>query len=476
MATESVRYRVNPFVRGEWRDGSNAIEVTDLSTNRTFAVTRAADETDAEAALDAAADATAAMRETTVPERAEWCETVAARLRDRSEELAEVVVREAGKPIASAQSEVASAAERFDRAAEEVRGLRGEFRPGTTAGHEAWEAIVKYEPMGVVLCIAPYNYPLATTAMMIAPALAAGNSVVLKPANQTPVSGSLLAEIVGDLPLPSGAFNYVPSRSAVVGDTLAGDDRVDTIALTGSSQAGEHVARESGIVNLHLELGGNAPAVVFPDADLDEAARACAKGSFKYAGQRCSAVSRILVQKAVADELTSRLEAELDEWRLGDLFDEETAVGPLISPEHAEWVDSLVADAVERGGTLVRGGDRDGRRYEPTLLTDVPSDARILHEEQFGPVAVVTSFEEWDDAREIIESGDLALDGCVFTSDYDRALTVADQINAGAVRINGVPSHGIGDIPFGGNDGSGIGREGLDRNIRSMVREKSIVL
>ena len=476
MAMDSVQYEVKPLVGDGWTDGSNVIEITDLSTSRTFASTLAADETHAEAALGAAADATAAMRETTVPERAEWCETVAAALRERSGELAEVIVREAGKPVASARSEVASAAERFDRAAEEVRGLRGEFRRGTTAGHEGWEAIVKYEPVGVVLCIAPYNYPLATTAMMVAPALAAGNSVVLKPSSETPVSGSLLAEIISGLSLPDGGFNYVPGRSAVIGDTLAGDERVDAITLTGSSRAGERVARESGIVSLHLELGGNAPAIVFEDADLDEAATACAKGSCKYAGQRCSAVSRILAQEDVADELVARIESELDNWKVGDLFDKETTVGPLITPKHAKQVDALVNDAVERGSTLVRGGERDGRRYEPTLLADVPSDARILHEEQFGPVAVVTPFEEWDDARRIIASDDLALDGCVFTKDYDRALTVADEMDAGAVRINGAPSHGIGDIPFGGNGSSGIGREGLDKTIRGLVREKSIVL
>lgn len=476
MSQRPLQRRERLYVDGDWRDADDVLDVTDLADGGTFAQVAAASPEQADEALAAGERAQSALRETTIPERAAWMDAIADGLLDRKEELAEVIVREAGKPISSARGEVESAAERFRRAKEEIRAMTGEFREGTTAGHEGWNAIVKHEPVGTVLAITPYNYPLSTTALSVAPALAAGNAVVLKPASATPVSAAILAEVVAELDLPDGTFNFVPGRGSVVGDVLSGDDRIDMISMTGSSAAGKHVAKESGMVNLHMELGGNAPAVVFPDADLGDVAGACAKGSFKYAGQRCSAVSRILAHESVHDEVVDRLEAEMDAWQPGDLFEEETTMGPLIDEEQAEWVEGLVEDAVEKGARLVRGGDREGATFEPTLLADVPDDARIVHEEQFGPVAAVTTFETEAEAVEIANRGDLALDASVFTSDYDRAMELADELDAGAVRINGAPSHGLGDVPFGGNEASGIGRQGLHTTIEEMTRKKSIVL
>jgi glyceraldehyde-3-phosphate dehydrogenase [NAD(P)+] len=481
MGQEAIRRRERLYVDGEWVAGPDTFPVTDLADGGTFAEVAAADERHAERALAAAETAKPTLRETPIPQRCEWLQAIADGLRDRKAELAEVIVREAGKPISSARGEVESAAERFERAIEEARHLKGEYREGTTSGHEGWEAIVKPEPVGAVLCITPYNYPLATTALQVAPALAAGNAVVLKPASKTPVSGAILSEIVANVPMPDGAFNFVPGQASEIGDTLAGDDRVNAIAMTGSSGAGKHVAYESGMVNLHMELGGNAPAVVFEDAALDDAAAAAAKGSLKYAGQRCSAVSRVLAHESVHDDLVERIDARFDDWVLGDLFDDDTDLGPLVSADQADWVEELVDDAVERGARVVRGGDRyeaaDGVHvFEPTLLADVPQDARIVDEEQFGPVCAVTTFGDDSEALELANRSDLALDASVFTADYDRAMEMADRIDAGAVRINGAPSHGLGDIPFGGNQDSGIGREGLDKTIEEFVREKSIIL
>jgi len=476
MSQQPLQRRERLYIDGDWRDADDVLEVTDLADGGVFAQVAAASPEQADAALAAAERAQSAMRETTIPERADWMDEIADGLLARKEELAEVVVREAGKPISSARGEVESAAERFRRAKEEVRALKGEYREGTTAGHEGWEAIVKHEPVGTVLAITPYNYPLSTTALSVAPALVAGNSVVLKPASDTPVSAAILADVISELDLPGGAFDFVSGQASEIGDVLAGDDRINAISMTGSSAAGKHVAKESGMVNLHMELGGNAPAVVFPDADLSDVAGQCAKGSFKYAGQRCSAVSRVLAHESVHDEIVDLLEAEMDAWQPGDLFDEETTMGPLINEGQAEWVEELVEDAVEKGADLVRGGERDGIHFEPTLLANVPHDARIVHEEQFGPVAAVTTFDAEDEAVEIANRGDLALDASVFTNDHKRAMDLADRIDAGAVRINGAPSHGLGDIPFGGNEASGIGRQGLHTTIEEMVREKSIVL
>jgi glyceraldehyde-3-phosphate dehydrogenase [NAD(P)+] len=465
------------YIDGAWQDLAETMEVTDLADGGIFAHVAAASAEQAEAAVAAADAAERAMRKTTIVQRANWLTQIADGLEARKEELADAIVREAGKPISSARGEIDAAAERFRRAADEARDLQGEYLEGTTDGHEGWRAIVKPEPVGTVLAITPYNYPLATTALHVAPALAAGNSVVLKPASKTPVSGAILAEIIAEVEdIPQGGFNFVTGHGSAIGDTLSSDDRLNAIAMTGSSRAGKRVARKSGMVNLHMELGGNAPAIVFADADLREVAPACAKGSFKYGGQRCSAVSRVLAEASVHDEVVKRIEAEMDDWVAGDLFDEDTTFGPLIDESAAEWVEELVDDAVERGATLVRGGERDGAFFEPTLLADVPHDARILHEEQFGPVAAVTAFEDETEALDIANGGDLGLDAAVFTRDYDRAMRVANEVEAGGVRINGAPSHGLGDIPFGGVKDSGIGREGLGISIEAYTTTKTITL
>jgi len=464
------------LVDDAFEPGDDEIAVTDLAAGGTFTTIGAADPTDARAAVDAAQDAQRQMRESTLVERAEWLETLAEEIANRRDELTEIIVREAGKPISSARGEVDAAVERVERAVEEVHDLQGEYLRGTTDGHEGWEAIVQPEPVGTVLALSPYNYPLSTTLFQVAPAIAAGNSVVLKPATKTPISAAVLSTCVKETGIPEDAFQFVPGRSSEIGDTLAGSDKIDAIALTGSSGAGKHIAKESGMVELHMELGGNAPAVVFEDADLDNAAGGCMEGSLKYGGQRCSAVSRVLAEESVHDELVDRIDDAMEGWVVGDLFDEETNMGPLIDESQAEWVETLVEDALSRSAELVRGGDRDGRLFEPTLLANVPQDARIVHEEQFGPVVAVTTFEEQSEAIDLANADDLGLDACVYTSDYDRARTVADRIEAGTVRINGRPSHGLGDIPFGGVGDSGIGREGIGYTIDAFTETKSIIL
>ncbi|MFB6211463.1 MAG: aldehyde dehydrogenase [Halobacteriales archaeon] len=476
MAAERVHDRGDLFIDGGWETPDQYIDVTDLAEGGIFTRVAAATPAQAETALEAAHEVKSSMRETTVVERTQWLDTIANAIEARRDEFVEAIVREAGKPITAARGEVDAAIERFDRAIEEARNLKGEYREGTTAGHEGWRSVVKPEPVGTVLTITPYNYPLSTTSLHVAPALAAGNSVILKPASKTPVSASILAECISEADLPEGAFNFVPGHGSEIGDLLAGDDRINAIAMTASSPAGKHVASVSGMVNLHMELGGNAPAVVFPDADLDEVANACTKGSFKYAGQRCSAVSRVLAHETIHDDVVDLIEARMDGWKSGDLFDESTTFGPLIDESQAAWVEELVDDAVDRGASLVRGGERDGRFFKPTLLARVPHDARIIEEEQFGPVAIVTQFGDEDEALALANTGDLALDAAVFTKDYDRAFRFAEQIDTGSVRVNGAPSHGLGDIPFGGNRDSGIGREGIGVSIESFIRKKSIIL
>ncbi len=474
------QYTEQLYINGEWRAAENMISVTDLADGGIVSTVAAASSNQADEALAAATEAQQAMRETTPVERAGWLEAIADELESRTDEFTDMIVREAGKPISAASGAPPSAARRFRFAAAEARDLaktHGEYREGSTPGHEGWTAIIKPEPIGTVLCIAPYNYPLQTTTLQVAPALAAGNSVVLKPSSKTPTTAALLTDVITSaIDLPDGAINFVPGHSREIGDTLAGDERVDTIAMTGSSGAGTHVAKESGMVNLVMELGGNAPAIIFPDAALEDAAGACTAGSVKFGGQRCSAVSRVLAHESVHDEIVKRIRLTMEGWVVGDIFDESTDFGPLIDEDHAKEVKGLIDDAVEVGAELVLGGERDGAFVEPTVLGNVPQEAEIIHKEQFGPVAAVTTFEEEQEAIDLANADKYALDASVFTSDHDRAMRVAEQIDAGGVRINGAPSHGLGDIPFGGNNASGINREGIHAAIEQMIRKKSIIL
>lgn len=477
---DDPQYTEQLYINGKWQAGDDTISVHDLADGGTVSTVAAASSDQAQEALAAATTAQDSMRETTPVERAGWLEAIADELESRADEFAEIIVREAGKPISAASGAPPSAARRLRFAAAEARDLArtyGEYREGSTPGHEGWTAIVKPEPIGTVLCIAPYNYPLQTTTLQVAPALAAGNSVILKPSSKTPTTAALLTDVITSaVDLPDGAVNFVPGHSREIGDTLAGDERIDTIAMTGSSGAGTHVANESGIVNLVMELGGNAPAIIFPDAALEDAAGACTAGSVKFGGQRCSAVSRVLAHESVHDELLKRIRLTMEGWVVGDIFDESTDFGPLIDEDHAIEVKELIDDAVDAGADLVLGGEQDGAFVEPTVLGNVPQDAKIIHQEQFGPVAAVTTFEEEEEAITLANEDKYALDASVFTSDHDRAMRVAEQIDAGGVRINGAPSHGLGDIPFGGNSASGINREGIHAAIEQMIRKKSIIL
>jgi glyceraldehyde-3-phosphate dehydrogenase [NAD(P)+] len=465
-----------PYVAGEWRGTDGTIEVRDLADGGTVATVGTADAPLVEEALATADGARAALRETTVPERVGWLRGIAEGIQARREALAEAIVREGGKTITRARGEVDAAIERFDLAIDEARSLRGDYRDGITAGHEGWSAMRVPEPVGVVVCITPFNYPLATPALRIAPALAAGNAVLLKPASDTPVTTALLTEALVEAGVPDAAFHYLPGRAGEIGDALVGDERVNAIAMTGSSAAGKRIAATSGMAELHLELGGNAPAIVFPDADLELAGREIATGALKGAGQRCSAVSRVLAVGGVHDDLVAAIDEAMGEWVEGDLFDEATDCSPLIDDRQADRVETLIDDAVDRGADLVRGGGRDGTYVQRTVLASVPHDARLQTEEQFGPVAPVFRVADESEALALANGTDLALDGAVFTSDYDRAHRVARAIDAGGVRINGAPSHGNADVPYGGNRSSGIGREGIGTTIDAFVRTKSIVL
>ena len=396
-------------------------------------------------------------------------------LGEYEKEFVGTLMLEAGKTESAAQGEVRTAANRIKMTMEEARRIFGEYVPGDWSEDTmAKFALVIHEPVGVVACVAPFNYPLFSMVAKVIPALVSGNTVVMKPASDDPTSAILLARILEEAGLPPGVVNLVTGSGTTVGGALVSDPKVSMVTLTGSTETGKAVAKLAGMKRLHLELGGKGAAIVALDADLDLAARKILEGSFKFSGQRCDAISRVFVPEGVYDELAVRLLGEYNSWRLGDPRDPETRVGPLINLQAALRVQKLVDDAVSRGAELLRGGHHQGSYFEPTILGRVPATALIATEETFGPVVTLIGVNGVDDSIKLTNESRYGLDSCVFTRDFYTAWRVAKALEEGTVSVNDAPAHGVGYFPFGGNKDSGMGREGIGYSIDEMTRIKTI--
>jgi len=335
-------------------------------------------------------------------------------------------------------------------------------------------ALVIHEPLGAIACISPFNYPLFSVVAKVIPALVAGNTVVVKPASDDPLVALLLARVLEAAGIPSGAVNLVTGQGAKVGDRLVSHDKIKMITLTGSTAVGKRVASLAGMKKLHLELGGKGAAVVAADADLELASKKVLEGCLKYSGQRCDAISRVLVEEEVADRFMALLMKGLPSWGLGDPRRDGNNVGPLINPEAADRVQALVDDAVSKGCRLLRGGKHKGCYFEPTILDHVPASAQISTEETFGPVVTVIRVKNLEEAIELANESRYGLDSCVFTNSFYTAWRVTKALEEGSVTVNDAPAHGVGYFPFGGNKDSGIGREGVGYSIDEMTRLKTI--
>ena len=468
------------FINGEWVESENkeTFEVLNPANNELVARVQKATINDCEKALNAAFNAKKTMEDLEAYKRAEILEKISELILENKDDLVDTIVSETGKPIKLAEGEVKATAERYKYAASEaILLLRGEFIEGSMSPHKVGMlGMVVRKPMGVLLAISPFNYPLFIASAKVAPAIAAGNSVILKPASANPIIAIKLARIIELAGIPKGAFNLITGGGKDVGDYLVKSEKVDMISFTGSSQVGKHIASTAGMKKLHLELGGKTPALVLKDADLDLAAKECVKGALKFSGQRCDAVSRILVEREVADEFVKKVLEEVKKWKMGDPRDPKTSVGPLINRWAIEKVDSLVKDAISKGAKLLMGGKYTNLYYEPTVLDGITEEMRIAWEETFGPVIAIMRVNSYEEALDIANRSEYALDGCVFTKDMNKALDAALRLECGSVTINAAPSHGLGLFPFGGDEESGMGREGIKESILEMTRLHTIVL
>ena len=407
--------------------------------------------------------------------RASALDHVCGRMAERAEEIAQVITAESGKAIKWARAEVGRAVSVFRWAAEESRRDSGELqRLDTDAGGVGRMALIRRVPKGPVLGISPFNFPLNLVAHKIGPAIAVGAPIILKPAPATPMTALLLGEIIAETDLPRGMVSVLPMPNDSAA-ALITDDRLPVVSFTGGA-FGWEIQRRVPHKHLILELGGNAAAVVLDDADLDRAARRVALFGNSQAGQVCIGVQRVVVTETVYDDFVPRLVAQVEALGTGDPADPGTDVGPMIDEAAAERVLSWVDEAVEAGARVLTGGARDGVTMAPTVLVDVPSEARVVRQEVFGPVLVVQRVADTDAAFAAVNDSDYGLQAGVFTRDLPTAFRAHRELEVGGVIIGDVPTFRADQMPYGGVKGSGVGKEGVRAAMTDLSEERVMVL
>ena len=468
------------LINGEWRgaEGGETFDVRSPIDGSVIATAAKAGKEDVLAAIGSAKRARVVFRQLPAAARLEICAEAAQVLSQHLDAFADVITADLGKTPEQARTEVKATRERLGLAREEVRKIFGEYLPGDWIGDtQGKEGIVLREPVGTVAAIGPFNYPLFLAASKIIPALAAGNTVVAKAPSDDPLALVLFARVLEEAGLPEGVLNMITGPGGEIGGLLAEHEDISMISFTGSSGVGRRIAQAASPKPLHLELGGNAAAIICGDADLELAVTKTIMGAFKNAGQRCDAVSRVLVEDAVYDDYVAQAVAEAERWPVGDPRAEGTKVGPLVNPDAAAMVHRLVDDAVEKGAKVLRGGEVETAYHQPTVLVDVPLDAEIIWEETFGPVLAVARVADLDGALEVANGSRYGLDSAVFTRSLEQAWKAAHALECGMVHVNDAPAHGVGHFPFGGHKpDSGIGREGLGYSIDECTRVKTVVL
>jgi len=464
------------LVDGKWIEDGDIVEVKapydGNVVGRVFQGTRA----HAEAAIAAAVKAFGTTRRLPAFERQRVLRRVAEGIAKRKEEFSRILCQEAGKPIKAARTEVDRAVFTFTVAAEESTRIYGEYLPldwqEYTAGR--W-GIVKRFPLGPIAGITPFNFPLNLVVHKVAPAIAAGCPMVLKPAPQTPLSSLLMAEVVQQAGWPDGALNVLPLSNDDAG-LLVTDDRIKMISFTGSAAVGWQIKKNSGKKKVILELGGNAGVIIHSDADIEYAAERCVAGGFGYAGQTCISVQRVLVQQSVYGKFMDLFLAGVKTLQIGDPLDETTDVGPLIRESDAIRAADWIQEAVRGGARLLCGGARKGSVLEPTVLTGTRPDMKVNCQEIFAPVVTVEPYNEFDEALRQINSSAYGLQAGIFTRDAKLMFQAFEELEVGGLLAGDVPTFRIDHMPYGGIKDSGIGREGLRYAIEEMTEPKLMVM
>ena len=452
------------LIAGEWREASSGetFNVENPATGATIATLDSANSADAVAALDAACAVQDEWAQTTPRERANILRRAFELVHERADEFATLMTLEMGKPFAESQGEVTYGAEYLRWFSEEATRDYGRYSP---VPEGTLRMVTRRKPVGSCLLITPWNFPLAMATRKVAPAVAAGCTMVLKPAKLTPLTAQYFAQTMLDAGIPKGVLNVVSGSSAsTISEPLLADARLRKLSFTGSTPVGKTLLKGAAdnVLRTSMELGGNAPFIIFEDADIDQAVAGAMGAKMRNIGEACTAANRFLVHESVAEEFTQKLAVEFEKLVVGDGMDEGVTCGPLIEAKALDNVAGLVEDAVNKGATVVTGGKRgegEGHFYEPTILSNVSRETRVAQEEIFGPIAPILTFTEESEALEIANDTEYGLAAYVFTENSDRLWRVADGLEFGLMGFNaGVVSNAA--APFGGVKQSGLGREG----------------
>ena len=464
------------YIGGSWRaaSGGKTLDVTDPATGEVVKTVADASAADGVAALDAACEAYESWSRTPARQRAEILRRAFDLLTERKDDVALLMTIEMGKPLAESAGEVTYGGEFLRWFSEEAAHVQGRYGPNPEG---TGRMIVTQHPVGPCYLITPWNFPLAMATRKIAPALAAGCTVVVKPASQTPLTTSLLVQLLADAGVPAGVVNVInTSTSGEVSEAIIRDPRLRKLSFTGSTSVGQKLLAQAapGVLRTSMELGGNAPFVVFDDADLDKAVDGAIAAKFRNIGEACTAANRFIVHTSVAEEFARRITERVQGFRTGRGTEDGVTIGPLIDQRAVEKADELVRDAVANGATLRVGGgpiDRPGTFYAATVLSDVAPGSQILREEIFGPVVAITTFTDEDDAVRIANDTEFGLVGYVYTRDLARGQRMIERLETGMMGLNvGVVSNPA--APFGGWKLSGLGREGGAEGIHEYLQTK----
>lgn len=467
------------LLNGEWVESKTGKRDRILSPadSQLVGEVQAISKEEADQFVRGAVDAQKSWGAVPVSKRAEIIHQAANLLVQEKETVADVLVREIAKNKKSALSEIVRTADYMHYAAEEGKRVTGESLssdafPGFS---EKKLSVVNRVPLGVILAIAPFNYPINLSASKIAPALVAGNSVVFKPPTQGAISALYLARIFCQAGVPAGVLNVLTGQGRDVGDYLVGHPLINMVAFTGSSKVGRHIAEHAGMKPLLMELGGKDAAIVLEDAELEVAAKNIVSGAFSYSGQRCTAVKRILVLDSIADRLIASILPLVKKLSIGRPEDD-ADITPLISDAAADYVEELIQDAIQKGAKLLVGNKREKNLIYPTLFDRVTVEMRLAWEEPFGPVLPVMRVKSVDEAVQIANRSEYGLQSSVFTESIDKAFEIASKLEVGTVQINSKTERGPDHFPFMGVKSSGMGTQGIRYSIEAMTRSKAIVI
>ncbi len=467
----------SPLLLGsEWRETPAHQPVINPFTDQPIADVCLARPEDIEEATTLSLRASPCLARTAAHARAAALHHIAGRLKEHREAFARTICLESGKPIVEARREVDRAIRTFSIAGEEAGRIQGEIipmdvSPGMDHHHGLWQRV----PIGPVLCITPFNFPLNLVAHKVAPCLAAGNPVLLKPAPHTPLTALQLGKIFRELELPSGALSILPCENALA-ESMVRDARIRALSFTGSAAVGWRLKDIAGTKRVLLELGGNAAVIIEPDADLDMAAARCLTGGFSYSGQTCISIQRMYIHDEVYEAFLQRFIPLVEALPAGNPADESTVIGPLITKQAADRVETLIREAVRQGARLVTGGTRQQSLIRPTVLAGVRRDMKISCEEAFGPVIALAKYQRLEQALEMVNDSPYGLQAGIFTHNINSIFRAYHALEVGAVLANEIPTFRADHMPYGGVKNSGLGREGVKYAIRELTESKLLIL